>query len=189
MILRQWYRKKYIFYGVALLMVLVFFTSGTREYNIGATIRKTKPEVVWEYVADFSKTRALNPTVLSFRVISDTGHTHDWRYTVEYSERMFHWPYFLNKAKAEYIVTKSMPGEEDPKYTIESKHTTCFFTEFYCLISYSEFTCRADGDDTYCEEHIEYQCPPFLHFFCRKELEQQRQTVMHNLTTIFSKNE
>ncbi|CAD7002565.1 uncharacterized protein LOC101460672 [Ceratitis capitata] len=186
---RRWNIKKLIICGGAFLIVYILLTSGTREYEIDATIESSKPEQVWEYVADFNKMRTLNPTILNFKIIADAGHTHDWRYTVEYTERLSHWPYWLNGAKADYVVTKTMPGVEPAVYVIESKHKTCFFKGTYCLHSFSVFKCTAAGEDTYCSERVQYQCPPFLENACRREVEFQRRAVMHNLTTIFSKRQ
>ncbi|XP_017473625.1 PREDICTED: uncharacterized protein LOC108364451 [Rhagoletis zephyria] len=186
--LKRWNIKKLTLYGCGLLILYILIASRYRKYKIDAMIGNSKPEEVWEYVADFSKMRSLNPTILDFKIIADNGHAHEWRYTVVYTERLSHWPYWLNTAKADYIVTKTMPGVEPAIYAIESNHKTCFFKGTYCLHSTSEFKCTASGKDTYCSEHIQYQCPPFLSEACRRELEYQRQAVMHNLTAIFSKN-
>ncbi|XP_053952935.1 uncharacterized protein LOC128859845 [Anastrepha ludens] len=187
MLVKRWNIKRLALYGCVVLILYILMTSGSRKYKIDVLIDNSKPEEVWEYVADFSKMRLLNPTILDFKIITDSGHAHDWRYTVEYTERLSHWPYWLNKAKADYIVTKTMPGVDPAVYAIESKHKTCFFKGTYCLHSISEFKCTAAGKDTYCSEHIQYQCPPFLGEACRRELEYQRQAVIHNLTVIFSK--
>ncbi|XP_018804774.1 PREDICTED: uncharacterized protein LOC108978778 [Bactrocera latifrons] len=178
--------KSLVIASAVLLVLYVLCANRPRKFEIDTMIYNVKPVEVWEYMSDFSKIRTLNPSVLSFNIIGDSGHAHDWRYTVEYWERTSHWPHFFSKATADYIVKKTMPGEKDPTYTIESRHTTCFFKGIYCMISTSEFKCRAKGRDTYCEEDIVYQCPPFLGTICRRELENQRKTVMENLTAIFS---
>lgn len=69
---------------------------------------------------------------LNFKILSDAGHTHDWRYSVEYTERLSHWPYWLNTAMANFKVTKTMPDIEPQVYAIESSHKTCFFKGLYC---------------------------------------------------------
>lgn len=69
---------------------------------------------------------------LNFRILSDNGHTHDWRYTVEYKERLSHWPYWLNTARASFVVIKSLPQVKPEIYSIQSTHETCFFKGLYC---------------------------------------------------------
>ncbi|EDW41040.1 uncharacterized protein LOC6605216 [Drosophila sechellia] len=171
----------------ALLLYVFVFSSGYQKYQIEGIIKRSQPEKVWEYVADFNKMRLLNPTILNFKILADHGHAHDWRYTVQYTERLSHWPYWLNTATAKYVVTKSMPGVSPVAYAIKSTHQTCFFAGFYCLQSISEFTFRNSNGDTLAQENIQYQCPPLLGGMCRRELEFQRQAVMHNLTIIFGK--
>lgn len=92
---------------------------------------------------------------------------------------------------------------------VESEHETCFFKGFYCckflkiiiffvLLSELFFfliTVKAKGDfkctntngnsDTYCIETVNYQCPPFMGSFCRREVEFQRKAIMNNLTLQF----
>ncbi|XP_037930793.1 uncharacterized protein LOC119665635 [Teleopsis dalmanni] len=187
--LRRWNIKKLSIAGIACLVVYFIFSSHFHKYNIDAVISDTHPEEVWEYVADFSKMRLLNPTILNFHVVSDSGHAHDWRYTVIYTERLSHWPYWLNTGKGDYIVKKSMPGVVPQLFTIDSEHETCFFGGFYCLRSISEFKFSSLGKDTYCIDNIQYQCPPFLSVPCRRELEYQRKAIIHNLTAIFNKKQ
>ncbi|XP_023301647.2 uncharacterized protein LOC111683776 [Lucilia cuprina] len=170
-----------------LLVLYLVFSSGYHKYEIDGVIKNSRPEDVWNYVADFSKMRLLNPTILNFRILSDSGHTHDWRYTVEYTERLSHWPYWLNTARANYIVVKSLPQVNPEVYSIKSNHETCFFKGLYCLHAESEFNFAAQAGNTYCSEKIRYECPPFLSLACKRELEYQRKAVMHNLTIIFSK--
>jgi len=45
-------------------MLYVFvFSGGYHKYQIDGVIGNTRPERVWEYVADFNKMRLLNPTM------------------------------------------------------------------------------------------------------------------------------
>ncbi|KAM8709893.1 hypothetical protein ACLKA7_016661 [Drosophila subpalustris] len=185
---RLWNLKRVSLLFSAVLLLYVFvFSGGYHKYQIDGVIGNTGPERVWEYVADFNKMRLLNPTIIDFKILADHGHAHDWRYTVEYTERLSHWPHWLNKATAKYIVTKSMPGVQPLEWAIESNHETCFFGGFYCLHSYSDFRFMARGSDTYANEKIEYQCPPLLGSVCRRELEFQRRAVMYNLTHILKR--
>lgn len=39
-----------------------------------------------------------------------------------------------------------------------------------------------------CEEEVDFQCPAFLSFFCYREVEFQRTTIMQNLKTHFQRN-
>ncbi|KAH8239958.1 hypothetical protein KR032_009823, partial [Drosophila birchii] len=194
--------------STALLLYVFVFSSGYHKYQIEGIIGRTQPEKVWEYVADFNKMRLLNPTIINFKILADHGHAHDWRYTVEYTERLSHWPHWINTARANYVVTKTMPGVTPVAYAIQSTHETCFFSGFYCcelertkyikpnlitilsifvVQSHSDFIFKNSNGDTYAQENIQYQCPPLLGNMCRRELEFQRQAVMHNLTHIFSK--
>ncbi|XP_030373258.1 uncharacterized protein LOC115623178 [Scaptodrosophila lebanonensis] len=185
---RRWNIKKCSIVLCAALILYVFvLSSGYRNYEIDGLIRNSRPEKVWEYVADFNKMRVLNPTIINFKILSDHGHAHDWRYTVEYNERLSHWPYWLNTITAKYVVTKSLPDANPVFFSISSKHESCFFKGIYCLHAISEFFFKPDGSNTYANEKIKYQCPPLLGSVCRRELEFQRRAVMHNLTHIFSK--
>lgn len=46
-----------------LVVVYLIFSSGYHKYEIDGVIKHTRPEDVWNYVADFSKMRLLNPTM------------------------------------------------------------------------------------------------------------------------------
>lgn len=46
-----------------LLVLYLVFSSGYHTYEIDGVIKNSKPEDVWNYVADFSKMRLLNPTM------------------------------------------------------------------------------------------------------------------------------
>lgn len=66
---------------------------------------------------------------------------------------------------------------------------------FGTKIGFILFTVKAKGDfkcsningnsDTYCIETVNYQCPPFMGSFCRREVEFQRKAIMKNLTLQF----
>lgn len=60
----RWNIKRVSLISTALLLLYVFvFSSGYHKYQIDGVIGNTRPERVWEYVADFSKMRLLNPTM------------------------------------------------------------------------------------------------------------------------------
>ncbi|EDW78909.1 uncharacterized protein Dwil_GK11439 [Drosophila willistoni] len=180
-------RRISVFFTLGLLFYVLVISGSYYEYQIGGTISNARPEKVWEYVADFNKMRLLNPTIINFKILADHGHAHDWRYTVEYTERLSHWPHWINTATAKYMVTKTKPGVTPIEYAIQSTHETCFFKGLYCLHTLSEFRFSGVKKDTYAHERIKYQCPPLLSSMCRRELEYQRQAVIHNLTHIFNK--
>lgn len=46
-----------------LLVLYLIFSSGYHKYEIDGIIRNTRPEDVWNFVADFNKMKLLNPTM------------------------------------------------------------------------------------------------------------------------------
>lgn len=101
-----------------------------QTYESQEVLKNVKPEKVWEYVADFSKMKALNPSILEFKILSDHGNNDDWKYTVEYIENLTYWPYWRNKATGNYHVKKIIKNMKQI-YLVESTHKTCFFG-VYC---------------------------------------------------------
>lgn len=62
--MRKWNIKRVSVIFTTLLLLYVFvFSGGYHKYQIDGVIAHTRPEMVWEYVADFSKMRLLNPTM------------------------------------------------------------------------------------------------------------------------------
>lgn len=49
--------------GGALLLLYWIFSASRNTYKAEVIIKNTKPEHVWEYVADFHEMRLLNPTM------------------------------------------------------------------------------------------------------------------------------
>uniref|UniRef100_A0A8D8FD28 (northern house mosquito) hypothetical protein n=1 Tax=Culex pipiens TaxID=7175 RepID=A0A8D8FD28_CULPI len=170
----------------ALSIVLYWILSS--PYNTFETeivLHRTKPEVVWEYVADFSKMKTLNPTILDFNIVKDHGNVHHWQYSVEYTERLSHWPYSKNVALGHFSVRK-LPEAEGGQYSVASTHKTCFLLGLFCLNSEGEFKISyLNEHDTYCQETVKYQCPFLLGRFCRREVEYQRTAIMGNLQKHF----
>lgn len=72
----RWNRRRVIIFSICLVIVYWIFSASRNTYTSGVTIRNTKPEVAWEYVADFQKMRSLNPTM------------YVWRMDIEYICRM-----------------------------------------------------------------------------------------------------
>jgi len=59
----RWNKKRVILFVLSLLILYTIFSSGYNKYQLDASFKNTKPEEVWEFVADFSKMRLLNPTM------------------------------------------------------------------------------------------------------------------------------
>ncbi|XP_049291091.1 uncharacterized protein LOC125768027 [Anopheles funestus] len=178
--------KRRVFVAVTIVIVLYYFLSSSyQKYHISTIIPNTKPEDVWEFVADFSRMKKLNPTILNFRVLAEQGNFEHWRYTVEYDERLSHWPHTFNTAIGHYSVRKRTESEGG-QYSVASTHRTCFLLGLFCVNSKGEFKMsRVHQEDTYCEETVQYQCPFFFGRFCRREVEFQRQAIMENLKQQF----
>lgn len=123
-------KRKYVVGICAVVFVYLFLFSRYQTFEYQEVIKGTKPETVWEYVADFSKMKLLNPTIVEFKILSDHGNNEDWKYSVEYIENMSHWPYWRNQAVGNYHVKKVI-RDRKYLYLVESTHKTCFFG-FYC---------------------------------------------------------
>ncbi|XP_050075629.1 uncharacterized protein LOC126563062 [Anopheles maculipalpis] len=180
--------KRRVFVTLTIVIVLYYFLSSPyQKYHISTIIPGTKPEDVWEFVADFSRMKKLNPTILNFRVLADHGNFEHWKYSVEYDERLSHWPHTFNTAVGHYSVRK-LPESEGGQYSVASTHRTCFLMGLFCVNSKGEFKMsRIHLEDTYCEETVYYQCPFFFGRFCRREVEFQRTAIMENLKQQFKK--
>lgn len=124
-------KRNYILTGIAAILIYVFLIGGYKTYQHEDVIKNAKPVDVWEFIADFSKMKELNPTILDFKILSDHGNNHDWKYSVEYTEQLSHWPYWLNTIVGHFHVRKVL---EDRKslYLVESTHKVCFFWLYCC---------------------------------------------------------
>lgn len=60
---RHWNKRRLITVFCAILALFVIFSASNNAYESDVTIRNTRPEIVWEYVADFQKMKLLNPTM------------------------------------------------------------------------------------------------------------------------------
>lgn len=78
---------------------------------------------------------------LKFSIFADNGHNNNWIYSVRYTEKLSHWPYWINEAVAHIAVKRLFPDgkvaaagdhTDNLRYIIESKHQTCFFNDLYC---------------------------------------------------------
>ncbi|KAJ6641432.1 hypothetical protein Bhyg_06371 [Pseudolycoriella hygida] len=182
----RWNIKRLSIVFIAFVGIYFIFSASNNKYEIDAIIKRTDPEKVWEFVSDFSKMKILNPTILDFKITSDNGNLHHWKYSVVYRERLSHWPYWINVGNADIAVKKLNRPAKEALYLIESNHSTCFFAGLYCLYSRGEFRfTNHEGIHTRCVESIQYQCPPFFGQVCRKEVEFQRKAIVKNLTLQF----
>ncbi|CAO1407568.1 unnamed protein product [Diamesa tonsa] len=180
-------KRKIIILVCVVICLYVTLFSPYSNYEYQEIIKNVKPEKVWEFVADFSKMKTLIPNMLEFKITADHGNNDDWKYSVDYLEKLSHWPYWKNNAVAHYSV-KSKDVDGKLNYIVDSKHKTCFFG-VYCVKSTGSFLfTEINGKDTLCTETVNYQCPPFVGSFCRKEVEFQRKRIMFNLNHHFSKN-
>lgn len=149
----RWNRRRLAIVAIFILILYYVFSASNNSYEASVTIRNVKPETAWEYVADFNKIKFLNPTMwvcrslteslswssenrilffrLDFKILSESGHLNDWKYTVEYTEHLSHWPHWINVAEADFFVRKLKPTELGD-YLVASNHRTCFLGGLYC---------------------------------------------------------
>lgn len=59
----RWDRRRCSILACSLLVLYWLFSAGNNTYESDVTIKNVKPEIVWEYVADFHKMKLLNPTM------------------------------------------------------------------------------------------------------------------------------
>lgn len=58
-----WNKRRLGIFSITILASYLLFTASNNRFESDVTIKNVKPEDVWEYVADFSKMRLLNPTM------------------------------------------------------------------------------------------------------------------------------
>ncbi|XP_076263668.1 uncharacterized protein LOC143198379 isoform X2 [Rhynchophorus ferrugineus] len=141
------------------------------------------PNDAWEFVADFSNMKYLNPTITDFIITDESGDYKHWKYTTVYNENLSHWPYLPNYSTAQFEI-RSEPEKEE--YLIDSFHKTCMFNGFYCLNSISEFKFKRSNKGALCTETVIYECPRVFSSFCRREVEFQREAIIINLKNRFN---
>jgi hypothetical protein len=123
-------RTKYLAGLAAVIFIYLFLFSRYQTYEYQEVIKNVKPVVVWEFIADFSKMKQLNPTILDFKIVADHGNLEDWKYSVEYLEKLSHWPFWENWNTGNFHVRKVI-RERKYIYLVESVHKTCF-AGLYC---------------------------------------------------------
>ncbi|XP_044764417.1 uncharacterized protein LOC123320979 [Coccinella septempunctata] len=172
--------------GIIAASILLYLLLGVKTYLYKASVflPNAHPNEVWEYVADFSNMKYLNPTIEDFEIIEENGNYNHWQYTVQYKEHLSHWPYLPNYAKARFSIK---PDESKSKFFIKSFHTTCLINDFLCLNSESEFsfTRGYSSHGVHCDEEIAYECPAIFARFCEREVKYQRDAIMLNLKRRF----
>ena len=123
-------KRKYIIGTVVAILIYFILTARYESFEHQGIIKNAKSIDVWEFVADFSKMKQLNPTILDFKILSDHGNYEDWKYTVEFIEKLSHWPHWDNTIIGNFHVSKVVKDQKN-LYLVESTHETCFF-RFYC---------------------------------------------------------
>ncbi|CAG9761751.1 unnamed protein product [Ceutorhynchus assimilis] len=183
---RQWKTRRTIGLILIIISAYLFIKVSNYEHKASVFLYNVHPNEPWEFVADFSNMKYLNPTIINFSITAESGNYNHWNYSTEYSEKLSHWPYLPNQAVAHFQIKAN---HEDNIYFIHSIHKTCMFMNLYCLYSESVFkfskSNRTNGAQ--CEETIHYQCPVFLKPFCQREVLHQRHLIMDNLKKKFTK--
>ncbi|XP_034187343.2 uncharacterized protein LOC117607583 [Osmia lignaria lignaria] len=181
----KWKTRNVLYTSLTFFILYVFFIYKKKhQVMFEAVIRDTNPIYVWEFVADFSNMKKLNPTIEDFNIIAESGNYDHWKYSVEYTEHLSHIPIIRNVAQGHYAIRQDNNG-----YLITSKHHTCFFLKFGCLESISQFRFDRDGsNDTKCMETVQYECPIAFSTLCYKEVMYQREEIMKRLEQQFSTN-
>ncbi|KAJ1525704.1 hypothetical protein ONE63_008915 [Megalurothrips usitatus] len=166
--------------AAAALVLYVLLSPRAYLYREEYTIEQARAKDVWDFVADFSNMPKLNPTILDWELLEDGGSRGHWQYSVRYTERLSGLPGVSNYATAHFHV---IPAQPNADFVIHSTHRTCFYTDWFCLPTVSEFRFapRDGGTSTYCTERIEYACPWLFSGFCRKEVVFQRNAIRENL--------
>ncbi|CAG9860606.1 unnamed protein product [Phyllotreta striolata] len=181
----QWKKYRTIAFISAVVLFYLIIHSQSYEHKAFIFLPKVHPNAPWEFVADFSNMKFLNPTIISFNILKESGNYEHWKYTTEYYEKLSHWPYLPNYSVAHFNV-KASPKKD--VYFINSVHQTCLFMGYYCLNSESEFKFYHSNSSkgALCEEFVRYECPFILSSFCRREVQYQRNAIMNNLSKKFT---
>ncbi|XP_063695806.1 uncharacterized protein LOC134827166 [Culicoides brevitarsis] len=184
----RWNKRRLLSVALSGIVFYLILSAKYNKFQAETVIKNHKPEDVWNFVADFSKMKLLNPTIEEFRILKDHGNFNHWKYEVEYIERLSHWPYWKN-ANMGYFSVYKLPQEQGGEYVVDSTHKTCFFAGLYCLKANGQFKFSNTHSlkDTQVVETVQYQCPPFIGSLCRREVEFQRKAIMDNLKLHFER--
>ncbi|KAK0084162.1 hypothetical protein PV325_007501 [Microctonus aethiopoides] len=177
----KWKLRSIVYFLLIIIGIYVLFIyKKVHNVNVEVIIKNTNPEDVWEFVADFSNMLKLNPTIKEFNIIEESGNFDNWKYSVHYKEHLSHLPAIQNTAHGHYSIKAD--GDD---FLISSTHKTCFFTNFDCVNSVSEFRFSGIGADTKCIERVEYECPIGFSSLCYREVMYQRDEIMSRLKQHF----
>ncbi|KAF3424999.1 hypothetical protein E2986_08709 [Frieseomelitta varia] len=162
----KWKTRNILYTSLTLLIFYVLFVYKKKHHILFEEIIKdSNPVHVWEYVADFSNMKTLNPTIEDFNIIAESGNYDHWKYSVEYTEHLSHIPIIRNTAHGHYAIREDNNVE-----------------------SISQFRFDRDGaTDTKCIETVQYECPIAFSLLCYKEVMYQRTEIMERLKLKFSK--
>ncbi|XP_047357980.1 uncharacterized protein LOC124952327 [Vespa velutina] len=177
------WKTKNIIYTIIIISMFyyLFIHKKTMQMKNVGIINNTHPIYVWEFVADFSNMRLLNPLIDDFNITAESGNYDHWQYSVEYNEHLRYIPFIKNFAVGHYSIKK-----ENDDYLINSNHNTCFFG-FICVRTTSEFRFeKYEEKNTRCTETVEYHCPITVMFLCDEEVKAQRNDIMDRLKAAFS---
>jgi len=168
---------------VAIVVYVALLKVNSHNARFSTIIQKAVPLAVWEYVADFSNVKKLNPSVIDFDIIDEDGNYGHWTYRTVYTEKMTYIPLLTNVGYADFTIKPI--GDY---YVILSKHKTCFFWNLICYNTTSQMDFRPyvdSKDSTQFIESIIYECPWALSRLCASELDVQRTTYIKNLQNHF----
>lgn len=59
----RWNKRRMGYAGLGLLAFYLVFSAGNKHFEAEVTLKNVEPKAVWDFVADFSKMRQLNPTM------------------------------------------------------------------------------------------------------------------------------
>lgn len=171
-----------------LLLLRILLRSVVRRREEVITIPQATPTQVWEYMADFSNNKILNPKLLDFQILSDSTNKRKkgtiWTYSVRYTEFFENIPFGTNTAVGNYSIFQD---EKLQDLVITSVHETCLLPgNLWCLKTTAGNRFRFDQTGTIVQEVVDYSCPWLLLKVCQAEVESQRGKVLNNLKhTVF----
>ena len=153
------------------------------------SIPHATPTEVWEFMADFSNQKILNPKLLYFQILSDNTNKlrkgYAWTYSVRYTELFETIPFGTNTAVGNFSIFQDQKLQD---LVIMSEHVTCLLPrETWCLHTLAENRFRFEQTGTEVTEVVNYSCPWALQPICTSEIDSQRKKVLNNLRhTVFS---
>lgn len=59
----RWNKRRLGIVSISILAFYIIFSASNNRYETDVTIKNVDPKEVWNFVADFSKMRLLNPTM------------------------------------------------------------------------------------------------------------------------------